>query len=368
MCALFHRHQGNLLCHNQIPMIQYQLADIVHWHYRSVDRQSHPGKNLFQHQSIRYHQHLGDHHTFHRVEFQQSLALNSRNNFFNSDSENSPVNFRSGRMCFTIIIWQSIDSDWKFTLTLVQWRHNNWVGKLPELMVAGEFPFSSVVPQPAIQHAFPPVSASCGKQAALTQPSPHALHLWPASNWAILWIWIANKYISVGRTNSWSEQIQIQAWSTHAVELPPSFAWPAYHRFQLSFLPSKKYLFEVKLNRKRACVDWFRSFDQTDIKIWTVPWLIWFMNSPWFDFKIVFTQPSRISIKIEWHFCCELCSCILLRKKKSILLQTFWNTCSLEYRMFAESHCNFVHWCDDPLSGIKLWSTAMSGCYYPTVT
>ena len=41
-----------------------------------------------------------------------------------------------------------------------------------------------VVPQPAIQHAFPPVSAAVGKQAALTQPSPHALHLWPASNWA----------------------------------------------------------------------------------------------------------------------------------------------------------------------------------------
>ena len=49
--------------------------------------------------------------------------------------------------------------------------------KLPELIVAGEFPFSSVVPHPAIQHAFPPVSAAFGKQAALTQPSPHALHL-----------------------------------------------------------------------------------------------------------------------------------------------------------------------------------------------
>ena len=45
---------------------------------------------------------------------------------------------------------------------------------LPELIVAGELPFSSVVPQPAIQHALPPASAAVGKQAALTQPSPQA--------------------------------------------------------------------------------------------------------------------------------------------------------------------------------------------------
>ena len=34
---------------------------------------------------------------------------------------------------------------------------------------------SAVFPHPAIQHAFPPVSASVDRQAALTHPSPHGV-------------------------------------------------------------------------------------------------------------------------------------------------------------------------------------------------
>ena len=56
------------------------------------------------------------------------------------------------------------------------------------LNVAGELPFSVVAPQPAIQHAFPPDSAEVGKQAALTQPSPQALHRSPESNCSFEWI------------------------------------------------------------------------------------------------------------------------------------------------------------------------------------
>ena len=39
-------------------------------------------------------------------------------------------------------------------------------------------PYSRVFPHPAIQHAFPPVSGSVDKQAALTHPSPHSVQ-WP---------------------------------------------------------------------------------------------------------------------------------------------------------------------------------------------
>ena len=118
--------------------------------------------------------------------------------------------------------------------------------------------------------------------------------------------------------------------------------------------------------RKRTLVDWFWSFDQANIKIWSIPWLIWFMNSKWFNFTQFITSGRH------WicgsHFGCKLWPWILLCHKESILFQWFCNTTPLENSMFSERHLNLVKWCDDAGCSFELWSAAMSSGYYPTVT